>query len=248
MILECFYYPVLNENEEVVRSNNELVEFNFGDEVPTKTLYYNYGNSFAIYQGDNFFIVEDGILTKSICKEELKFPLKIVFNKGTQLTISSAKELSSIRLLLDGSNELEKQLGELFFLSMVLNRKIKNIQYKVLSTLTNSSRDCTFINDELDLNTKDLIDQLRIVENKFYKLTFSNKNLKDSYLKYMNFGEKEDILQLSINKFFKEGTEEFSEYKLKSSVWKSKPIYPKFKLDHLFNSCNYRLEVPIESL
>lgn len=242
MVLECFYYPILNDQEEIVRCNTDLVEFNFGDEVPTKTLYYNYGDSFAIYQGDEFFVVENKVLTKSISKDELKFPLNIIFNKGTQMKVQSAKDLSNIRLLLKGENELEKELGELFFLSMVLNRKIKNIQYKVLSTLTNSSRDCSFINRELHINTENLLSQLKIVEDKFYKLTSNNPELKDSYLKYMNFGEKEDMLQLSINKFFIEGTDENSEYKLKSSVWKSKPIHPKFKLDNLINSCNYKVE------
>lgn len=242
MIFECFYYPVVNDYGEIVRCNNNLIKFNFGDEVPTKTLYYNYGDSFAIYQGDKFFVVEGKILKKSISMDELKFPLNIVFNTGTQMKIKSAKDLASIRLLLKGENELEKELGDLFFLSIVLNRKIKNIQYKVLSTLTNSSRDCSFINHELHINTESLIKQLRLVENKFYELTNDNPNLKDSYLKYMNFKDKEDMLQLSINKYFIEGTEEYSDYKLKSSIWKSKPIHPKFKLDNLINSYNYRIE------
>lgn len=242
MVLECFYYPILTDNKEIIRCNKNLVEFNFGDEVPTKTLYYNYGDSFAIYQGDEFFIVENKILTKSILKDDLKFPLNIVFNKGTQMTIQSAKELSNIRLLLKGEHELEKELGELFFLSMVLNRKIKNIQYKVLSTLTNSARDYSFINRELHINTENLLNQLKVVENKFHELTVTNLNLKDSYLKYMNFKETEDMLKLSINKYFLKDTEEYCEYKLKSSVWKAKPIHPKFKLDNLINSCNYRFE------
>ncbi|MEG1141812.1 MAG: hypothetical protein RSE41_05120, partial [Clostridia bacterium] len=188
-----------------------------------------------------FFIVENGILTKSITSKDLKYPLKMVFNKGTQLTIFSSKDLSSIRLLLKGENENEKQLGELFFLSIALNRKIKNIQYKVMSDLTNSSRDFNYINQEINSRTKKLLDDLRSVESKFNNLVINCSNIKDCYLEYMNFSTKEDILQLSINKYFKLDTEEYKEFILKSSVWKSKPIYPKFKLDHLINSCNYNI-------
>ncbi len=48
------------------------------------------------------------------------------------------------------------------------------------------------------------------------------------------------MLELSINKYFKEGNNEYKHYILTKSVWKSKPIYPKFKLDNLINSYNYR--------
>lgn len=240
MKFECFYYPVLAD-DEVVKKNEDLISFEFGDAVPYKTLYYNYGKNFAIYKNEEFFIVENGVLKKSITSKDLKYPLKLVFNNGTQLTIFSQKDLSSIRLLLRGENEREKQLGELFFLSIALNRKIKNIQYKVMSDLTNSSRDFNYINKEIDLRTEMLLDDLRTVESKFNNLVINYPDIKNSYLDYMNFSNKEDILQLSINKYFKENTEEYREYLLKSSVWKSKPIYPKFKLDHLANSCNYNI-------
>lgn len=240
MKFECFYYPVLSD-DEVVKKNEDLISFEFGDAVPYKTLYYNYGKNFAIYKNEEFFIVENGILKKSIISNDLKYPLKLVFNNGTQLTIFSKKDLSSIRLLLRGENEREKQLGELFFLSIALNRKIKNIQYKVMSDLTNSSRDFNYINKEIDLRTEMLLDDLRTVESRFNNLVINYPDIKNSYLDYMNFSNKEDILQLSINKYFKENTEEYREYLLKSSVWKSKPIYPKFKLDHLANSCNYNI-------
>lgn len=241
MIFECFYYPKLNSVGEVVRCNEDLVEFNFGDTVPSKTLYYNYSSKFAIYQGGEFFVVDNSVLTKSIKVDELKYPLNLVFNKGTQLTISSPKELPSIRLLIKGENEVEKELGDLFFLSIVLNRKIKNIQYKVMSDLTNCSRDYQYVNQELDLRTKHLLDDLKNVENKFYNLNLDHPHIKDDYLSYMNFSNKEDILELSINKYFKEDTEEYREHTLKSLVWKSKPIFPKFKLDNLINSFNYRI-------
>ena len=240
MRFECFYYPVLID-DEVVKSNEDLISFEFGDDVPCKTLYYNYSQNFAIYKNEEFFIVENGVLKKSITSKDLKYPLKMVFNKGTQLTVFSQKDLSSIRLLLKGENEREKQLGDLFFLSIALNRKIKNIQYKVMSDLTNSSNDFNYINEEIDLRTKKLLDDLRTVESKFNNLIINYPDIKNSYLDYMNFSNKEDILQLSINKYFKENTEEYKEYMLKSSVWKSKPIYPKFKLDHLANSCNYNV-------
>lgn len=240
MIFGCFYYPTLNKHGEVLKSNENLIEFNLGDIVPTKTLYYNYGKNFAIYENSQFFIVEDSILSKTTTVEDLKFPLKIVFNKGTQLKIFSCEDLSSIRLLLKGEYEKEKELGELFCLSFMLNRKIKNLQYDIMSDLTNSSRDFSYINDELDSRTKSLLEELKMVERKFYNLTIENPNLKNSYLDYMNFSNKEDMLELSISKYFKEGTEEYRHYLLSSSVWKTKPIYPKFKLDNLISSYNLR--------
>lgn len=240
MKFECFYYPHLNEDGKIVKSIEGIREFNFGDTVPTKTLYYNYGKNFAIYQGGDFYVVEDGILSKTITPDELKYPLRLVFNKGTQLTIFSSKELPSVRLLLKGENELEKELGELFFISTVLNRKIKTIQYKVMGELANSCRDYSFVNSSLDIETKDLLNSLKEVESQFYNLTINNSNIKDSYLNYMNFSNKEDMFELSINKYFEENTEEYNQYKLQSMVWQSKPIYPKFKLDNLINSYNYK--------
>ena len=240
MKFECFYYPHLNDEGQVTKSIEGIREFNFGDVVPTKTLYYNYGQNFAIYQGGEIYVVEDGILLKKINFDELKYPLKLVFNRGTQLTVFSANELPSVRLLLKGENEVEKELGELFFISTVLNRKIKTIQYKVMSELTNSSRDSHFMNNSLDYETKDLLDSLKEVESKFYSITLNHSNIKDTYLGYMNFSNKEDMFELSINKYFEEGTDEYSQYNAQTSVWKTKPIYPRFKLDNLINSCNYK--------
>ena len=94
---ECFYYPTI-EHGEVVKTTRNVRSFEFGEEVPTKTLYYNYGKNFAIYQGSRIVVVEDGILKGEITKDELKFPLKLVFDKGTQLTIFSKEDLNSIRL------------------------------------------------------------------------------------------------------------------------------------------------------
>lgn len=242
MKFECFYYPQLNEEGNVIKSIEGIKEFKFGDEVPTKTLYYNYGKNFAIYQGGDFYVVENGVLSKSVTFEELKYPLRLVFNRGTQLTIFSSKELPSVRLLLKGENEIEKKLGELFFISTVLNRKIKTVQYKVMGELANSSRDSSFVNKSLDIETKDLLYSLKSVESQFYNLTINHSNIKDAYLNYMNFGNKEDMFELSINKYFEEGTEENKQYKLQSLVWQSKPIYPKFKLDNLINCYNYKTE------
>lgn len=241
MKFECFYCPKLDDNGQIIKSIEGIKEFNFGDKVPTKTLYYNYEKNFAIYQGGEFFVVEDGILTKTITSNELKFPLRLVFNRGTQLTIFSPSELPSVRLLLKGEKELEKELGELFFLSTVLNRKIKTIQYKVMGELANSSRDALFINNSIDIETNDLLKALKEVESRFYNLTINQPNIKDSYLNYMNFSNKEDMFELSINKYFEDGTEESEQYKLQSLVWQSKPIYPKFKLDNLISSYNYKL-------
>lgn len=240
MRFDCFYYPTLKGNE-IIKSTDNIIEFKFGDKVPCKTLYYNYGDNFAIYQGDEFFIVENNILKRSISFDKLKYPLKIIFNKGTQMTIFSPKELTSIRLVLKGENENEKLLGELLYLSIELNRRIKNIQYKIMSELTNSSKDYNYINESLNLNTKDLLDKLKIVESLFYNLTIEYPKIKEDYLEYMNFGVKEDLNNVSIYKYFNHDTDEYKEYKLRSSVWKTKPIYPKFKLDHLLNSSNYNI-------
>lgn len=239
MKFECFYYPTL-QDEKIIKSNNGIKDFKYGDIVPTKTLFYNYGKSFAIYQGGEFYVVEDSILKKSIKADELKYPLRLVFNKGTQLTIFSAKDLPSVRLLLSGENELEKELGNLFYLSIVLNRKIKSIQYKVMSELTNSARDAEYMNTTLDSQTGDLLEELQEVESKFYSLTINNPSIKDNYLNYMNFGNKENLFEISINKYFEEGTDQYKEYQLQSLVWEAKPIFPKFKLDNLISSCNYR--------
>lgn len=241
MRFDCFYYPTVNDDGKVIRSNINLKEFEFGDLVPTKTLYYNYSKNFAIYQGEEFYIVEDGILTQSISSDNLKFPLKIVFGKGRQLKIFSKKDLPSIRLLLKGEFEKEKELGELFCLSLMLNKKIKHIQYGIMSDLTNSSRDCDFLNQEIDNRTHKLIEDLKIVERKFYSLTLDYPNLKDSYLKYMNFSDKEDLLEISINKYFKPESSEYKHYLILHSMCNSKPIYPKFKLDNLISSFNYKI-------
>lgn len=239
MRFECFYYPTI-ENGSVVKTTRNVKSFNFGEEVPTKTLYYNYGKNFAIYQGSRIVIVEDGILKKEISKEDLKFPLKIVFDKGTQLTIFNKEDLNSIRLLMSGEKELEKQLGSLFFLSTLYNRKIKNIQYKIMSELTNFSRDADYINSSIEDQTKDLIEDLQVVERLFRDLVINNPGIKENYLSYMNFGPKEDMFELSINKFCKEGSEQFDYYKAEKIVLKNKPIYPKFKLDNFISSINYQ--------
>lgn len=239
MKFDCFYYPTVDAEGTVVRCNKDLKDFEFGESVPTKTLYYNYGENFAIYQGDDFFVVENGILTKSIGVDELKFPLKIVFGKGKQLKVFSKKDLPSIRLLLDGEFELEKELGEFFCLCLMLNKKIKHVQYEIMSDLTNSSRDCDYINEEIENRTRSLLNDLKIVERKFYSLTLSNPHLKESYLSYMNFSNKEDMLEISITKYFKPNTKDFQQYTISKSMCNKKPIYPKFKLDNLISSFNF---------
>ena len=68
----------------------------------------------------------------------------------------------------------------------------------------------------------------------------NNPGIKEKYLDYMNFGNKEDMFDLSINKYFVEGSEQYEYFKAESVVLKAKPIYPKFKLDHFMSSMNYQ--------
>lgn len=238
MRFDCFYYPILNDEGNIVRCNDGIKEFNFGDKVPTKTLYYNYNSSFVIYQNSKLFIVEDGILFKEANTDDLKFPLKIIFNHGTQLTVSSKSELSSVRLFLPGFFEKEKELGDLFFLSEVYIRKIRNTQYAIMNELTNSVRDVSYLNEEMKDATKSLLKQLRYVESNFIKLTESNPSLIEEYLTYMNFGDEEDMFKIGINGYFEEGTEQHTEYEKNTLLFNRRPIYPKFKLEHLVESIN----------
>ena len=238
MKFDCFYSPVLSNDGCVIRCNDEIMSFHFGDKVPTKTLYYNYNPSFAIFQNSRLFIVEYGILKEETDIDDLKFPLKIVFNHGTQLIINKKSDLSSIRLLLPGFFEKEKILGELFFLSEVYTRKIKNAQYSVMNDLTNSVRDVEYLNDKLHEATKNLFSQLKIIQGKFIKLVDENPSIINDYLNYMNFNEEEDIPQIDINKYFEKNTEQYNEYLKNSLIYNRKSIYPKFKLENLVNSIN----------
>lgn len=243
MKFRCFYYPTITKDNILLRCDKEIVEFEFGDKVPTKTIYYNYGKSFVIYQDEQFYVVENEILKEIISPDELKFPLHIVFGKGRQMKVLSKKDLPSIRLLLKGEYEEEKELGELFCLSLMLNRKIRNVQYEVMSDLTNSSRDYIYINEEIEKKTESLLKELKIVENKFNALIYKYPNLKESYLNYMNFKDEEDMLEISINKYFKENTPENKRYKMLCEKWDKKPIHPKVKLDNFINECNLNLKL-----
>ena len=234
MLFECFYYPSLINNK-IVKSYNNLIEFKFGDNVPTKTLYYNYGESFIIHQGEEFFKVEDGVLISCIDCKDISFPTNIVFNKGNQLKVSSPKELKSIRLVLKGEFELEKELGNLFFLYNSIITKIKHTQYDTLSILTNSSRDFIFINDELDINTKRLLSDLSFIKSQICDLFSKSPNLEESYLNYINFGLEENISNLSIYKYFIKTSNEYKGYSYQIS--KSKKSSPKSKLHNMIKSC-----------
>ena len=147
-------------------------------------------------------------------------------------------DLSSIRLLVPGFFEKEKILGELFFLSEVYTRKIRDAQYSVMNDLTNSVRDVKYLNDEISRATKDLLKQLKIIQEKFITLIDENPTLIDDYLNYMNFDNEEDMLEIGINKYFEEETEQYNEYRKNSLIYNKKPIYPKFKLEHLVSSIN----------
>ena len=238
MKFDCFYYPVWDAEGKVVRSNDGIRDFNFGDEVPTKTLFFNYNNSYVIYQNSKLFIVENGILKKEANIDDLKFPLKIIFNHGTQLTVEKKSDLSSVRLFLPGFYEKEKQLGELFFLSEVYTRKIRDAQYRVMNELTNSARDVTFLNDEIQQATKGYLKELKEIQNKFIELNNTYPNIIDDYLKYMDFKDEEDMFKIGINKFFEKDTEQYKEYEKNTLIFNRKAIYPEFKLQHFISSIN----------
>ena len=236
MKFDCFYYPILSNEGNIVKCNDGIRSFNFGDKVPTKTLYYNYNSSFVIFQNSKLFIVENEILKEEANIDDLKFPLKIIFNYGTQLTIQKKSDLSSIRLLVPGFFEKEKSLGELFFLSEVYTRKIRDAQYSVMNDLTNSVRDVKYLNDEIEHATRGLLKQLKLIECKFENLINENPSLIEDYLRYMDFKEEEDMFKIGINKYFEEETEQYNEYRKNTLLFNRKPIYPKFKLNHLVNS------------
>ena len=238
MKFDCFYYPVWDADGKVVRSNDGIRDFNFGDEVPTKTLFFNYNNSYVIYQNSKLFIVENGILKKEANIDDLKFPLKIIFNHGTQLTVEKKSDLSSVRLFLPGFYEKEKQLGELFFLSEVYTRKIRDAQYRVMNELTNSARDVTFLNDEIQHATKGYLKELKEIQNKFIELNNTYPNIIDDYLKYMDFKDEEDMFKIGINKFFEKDTEQYKEYEKNTLIFNRKAIYPEIKLQHFISSIN----------
>ena len=238
MKFDCFYYPVWDADGKVVRINDGIRDFNFGDEVPTKTLFFNYNNSYVIYQNSKLFIVENGILKKEANIDDLKFPLKIIFNHGTQLTVEKKSDLSSVRLFLPGFYEKEKQLGELFFLSEVYTRKIRDAQYRVMNELTNSARDVTFLNDEIQQATKGYLKELKEIQNKFIELNNTYPNIIDDYLKYMDFKDEEDMFKIGINKFFEKDTEQYKEYEKNTLIFNRKAIYPEFKLQHFISSIN----------
>ncbi len=236
MRFDCFYYPVLQDDGSIVKCCDKICDFNFGDKVPTKTLYYNYKSSFVIYQNSKLFIVEKGILKKEANIDDLKFPLKIIFNHGTQLIVDKKTDLSSIRLLVPGFFEKEKFLGDLFFLSEVYRQDIKQAQYNVMNDLTNSVIDVQYLNSEIHNATESLINQLRVIQDKFTNLLDENPSIIDDYLNYMNFHSQEDILEIGIYGYFKKDTRQYNEYRKNCLMFNRKPIYPKFKLDHLVDS------------
>ena len=125
----------------------------------------------------------------------------------------------------------------------MLKRKIRDVQYEVMSDLTNSSRDYSYINEEIEKKTESLLKELSIVENKFNELIDRYPNLKESYLNYMNFKDEEDMLEISINKYFKENTPENKRYKMLCGKWDKKPIHPKLQLENFINECNLNLKL-----
>lgn len=243
MLFECFYYPILGNSGTVIKSYHKLNNFKFGDIVPTKTIYYNYGDNFIIYQGENFFKVKNKILLGPVDFKDISFPNTIVFNNGTQLTVSSDKELKSIKLISQGEFKSEKELGNLFFLYNYFVKEIKLAQYDVLSILTNSSQNCSFINNELDINTENLINNLNIIKSKICDLLNSDHDIKTSYLIYMNFKENENLFNLSIYNFFKKESKEYKNYLKQASNPRHNNKDPKTKLEKMLELCknNYRL-------
>ena len=42
MKFKCFYYPTITQDGVIIKSDKDIVEFDFGDKVQTKIIYYNY--------------------------------------------------------------------------------------------------------------------------------------------------------------------------------------------------------------
>ena len=107
-----------------------------------------------------------------------------------------------------------------------------------MNDLTNSVIDVKYLNDEISRATKGLLKQLKVIQEKFITLIDENPTLIDDYLNYMHFDNEEDMLEIGINKYFEEETEQYNEYRKNSLIYNRKPIYPKFKLEHLVSSIN----------
>ena len=93
MVFQCFYYPTLNNEGKVFKCSEDLIEFRFSEINFLRKLYIIimvYGENFAIFENSRFFVVENSMLKEEIDSSNLKFPLKIVFNQGTQLTVFSS--------------------------------------------------------------------------------------------------------------------------------------------------------------
>ena len=39
---KCFYYPTITKDDVLLRCDKDIVEFDFGDKVQTKIIYYNF--------------------------------------------------------------------------------------------------------------------------------------------------------------------------------------------------------------
>ena len=110
---------------------------------------------FVIYQNSKLFIVEKGILKEEASIDKLKFPLKIIFNHGTQLTIEKKSDLSSIRLLVPGFFEKEKELGEfygVYYGQIGVRVKPDTMRYLTNDTIEN----CTTYNFETSKTRKSI--------------------------------------------------------------------------------------------
>ena len=107
-----------------------------------------------------------------------------------------------------------------------------------MNELTNSARDVTFLNDEIQQATKGYLKELKEIQNKFIELNNTYPNIIDDYLKYMDFKDEEDMFKIGINKFFEKDTEQYKEYEKNTLIFNRKAIYPEFKLQHFISSIN----------
>ncbi|MFF2531440.1 hypothetical protein ACFVS2_21270 [Brevibacillus sp. NPDC058079] len=126
--VKIFYLPIFNRNKEKKEestywhSGGQLRSFIPGDELPLKTLYYQYPESFMVYDyyfdNTDVWIVKDGAFVEtvevdSLTDEQVNCP--VYDYHGNELTISTANDFSDIKVEHRLTLEKMKQVEFSFF-------------------------------------------------------------------------------------------------------------------------------------